>query len=342
MKTTSVILALSLPTAIAGDSIPTISDCITKDSGAKVCRFPEIDLNGPSIALRFEGEDAVIYCVKTEQRDPNSWHGECYGSDNDANFVQIFDADGKTTIFGSIHIGEDSCQIAPNHVGDLEMECNPYSAFEDEWEADDLDDEDDSRHLVATDAVFAMSKSNNLRRRLQTDYDDGKTLDLMVLWTKSAECGYSGMSYPCDLTAATEARMRNLITLAVSVTDDAFSLSGIDAKIRVVHAYRHETYEEPSSNSWNTMAVQLRNDNDGHMDDVHGKRVLYGADLVHMISSATGSCGVGYVGPNKNRMFSISRYTCAVANFSFGHELGKSAVKEMTYISTNLFFEISP
>lgn len=112
--------------------------------------------------------------------------------------------------------------------------------------------------------------------------------------------------------------MRNLIELAVMTTDDAFMLSGIDATVRVVHAYRHETYEEPSSNSWTTLAAHLRVAGDGHMDDVHWKRSLYGADLVHMIAGSRGSCGVGYVGPTSSRMFSISRYSCAVSNFSFG------------------------
>ena len=275
------------------DIIRVISGCSTSNTGVRTCKFPEIDLAQKGLLLQFEGSDSIVRCERTKQRNPNRWHGECHGSDNDANFIRAFGTDGKSFILGSIHIGDDVCQIAPNSVGEPEIACRPYSDFEDEWEADHIDDDDDGRNLVATDAVFAMSKSNNLRRRLDTDYDDGKTLDLMVVWTKYAECSVSGESYPCDLTPETENRMRNLVTLAASITDEAFALSGIDAEIRIVHAYRHETYEEPSSNAWRTMATHLSGGNDGRLDDVHGKRVLYGADLVHMIVASSGSCGVG-------------------------------------------------
>lgn len=177
-----------------GDTVPTITDCVAKEPGIRVCNFPQIDLSQPTIALQFEQGDEglqdVIYCSKTDtgllgNTDKRRWHGECYGNNNDANFLQTMDADGVPTMVGFIRIGEEACQIAPNALGQLEIECTTDGLFEEEegLEDDELDDDDDeARRLLESQAVFAMSQSmnNNLRRGGRRLYaDDGKHLDMM-------------------------------------------------------------------------------------------------------------------------------------------------------------------
>lgn len=86
---------------------------------------------------------------------------------------------------GFIRIGNEACQIAPNAVGQLELECITDGLFEEEegLEDDELDDDDDeARRLLENQAVFAMSQSLNsyLRRGGPCLYaDDGKHLDIM-------------------------------------------------------------------------------------------------------------------------------------------------------------------
>merc|ERR1711862_669820 len=59
--------------------------------------------------------------------------------------------------------------------------------------------------------------------------------DVMVVWTKRAECKNSGLSPGCTLTTQTRANMFAKINLAVDETNTAFSLSGINTELRLVH-----------------------------------------------------------------------------------------------------------
>jgi hypothetical protein len=126
----------------------------------------------------------------------------------------------------------------------------------------------------------SMRGSGSGRRRL---YDDsGATVDIMVVWTKAAECGTAGKASPCTLDASTEQTMRGYIDLSVFQTNKAFNNSGVLTQLRLVHAYRDEDYIESSSQS--SDLSNLQNRTDGMLDGVHIKRALYGADIVAMIA----------------------------------------------------------
>ena len=77
--------------------------------------------------------------------------------------------------------------------------------------------------------------------------------------------------------------MRGLIDLAVAETNTAFTVSGINTELRLVHAYRDDTYTEPSPNKYTAILADLQNKNDGKLDSVHIEREKYGADFVSMI-----------------------------------------------------------
>ena len=71
------------------------------------------------------------------------------------------------------------------------------------------------------------------------------------------------------------------------------------------------------------MRITLRKLKSGEISaDVHKHQETYGADIVSMITSNPSSCGAGYVGPRKGTMFSVTEYSCATGNYSFGHEVG--------------------
>ena len=236
----------------------------------------------------------------------NIWYGDCDGDASDANFIRRKDRNGNTQVFGSVHIGSDICQISPNATGVDEMTCTAITDFPPEQEGvvvppdDDDDDENEDRalllqnlpvgyhpnagvdhhHYNETDVLRSL-RGGNLRRHL---YDDsGTTIDVMVVWTKQAECQVSKLPSPCTLTTITENNMRGLIDLAVAETNTAFQLSGIVSSLRLVHAYRDPNYVEPTMDAYDVSLSQLRGTTDGTLDDVHAKRALYGADMVQML-----------------------------------------------------------
>ena len=176
--------------------------------------------------------------------------------------------------------------------------------------------------FVPSQATTLRGKYNNGRRL----YDDsGATIDVLVVWTRQAECRYTGKGTGpvCGLDQSSYDSMAGLVDLLVAQANAAYTSSGVQFTIRLVHAYRHETYVEDST--IDTSLISLRTNGDSKLDDVHAKRALYGADLVHMIIGTTG-CGVAYLGPEKTKAFSVTRYTCAVSQYSFPHELAHSLV----------------
>lgn len=221
-------------------------------------------------------------------------YGNCDGDARDANFVKRIDRDGNAKVYGSIRVGTDICQIAPNESGEGEIKCTPESDFEDEEEPlvspEEDEESDSSTRLLGfgytpSSTAYAMRGSatriGGNQRRL---YDDsGANIDIMVVWTNDAECLNSGLAKGCILTPATETNMRGLVDLAIAETNTAFDLSGIFTELRLVHAYRDPAYIEPTTTIFSTALTNLREKSDGKLDSVHAKRTLYGADAVHMI-----------------------------------------------------------
>jgi hypothetical protein len=255
-------------------------------------------------------------------------YGHC---DKAARDLILVKRNGKLT--GSVHVDGESCLFHDDKV-----ECTPLSEFPDEEEfmGDVEDDGIVGRQLVVQEvqtyiagfvpvpsqATTLRGKYNN-RRRL---YDDsGATIDILVVWTKQAECRYTGKGNGplCGLDQSSHDSMAGLVDLLVAQANVAYASSGVQFALRLVHAYRHESYVEEST--IDTALVSLRTNGDSKLDDVHAKRALYGADLVHMIIGTTG-CGVAYLGPEKTKAFSVTRYTCAVSQYSFPHELAHSLV----------------
>jgi hypothetical protein len=117
----------------------------------------------------------------------------------------------------------------------------------------------------------------------------------------------------------------------VAETNVAFEESGVHASLRLVHAYRDSTYTEYAKDRLNGMVnalydITFKGGDKAAMDDVHAIRATVGADLVAMIIHEPSSCGIAWVGPHKQRMFSVSHWDCATGYFSFGHEIGHNLV----------------
>jgi hypothetical protein len=145
--------------------------------------------------------------------------------------------------------------------------------------------------------------------------DDGSLIDLMVIYTTAARDGAGG-------TAAIE----SLINLGVSETNTAYANSQVIERLRLVHT-AEVNYTESGNSS--TDLSRLRATSDGFMDEVHGLRDAFKADIVTLIinSSNDGACGVGYLMAGVNpgfasSAFNVTRRSCVSPNYTFGHEIG--------------------
>ena len=139
-------------------------------------------------------------------------------------------------------------------------------------------------------------------------------IDALVLYTADAECANAGQALGCVRNPTTEASIRSKINLAVAETNTAYSLSGVNVVLNLVHA-TYDDYIETDEMGVTLTTLQSR-------PSVQALREAYGADVVAMITGRGGYCGLGYMGPSKNFMYSVTAHSCATGYYSFGHEIG--------------------
>jgi hypothetical protein len=143
--------------------------------------------------------------------------------------------------------------------------------------------------------------------------DDGSQIDVMVVYTEAARIAAGGTS-----------AMENLIALAVTETNDSFTNSAINPRLRLVHT-AEVSYTETGNMS--TDLSNLRSASDGNMDEVHSWRDTYYADQVSLIVNSGGYCGIGYLMSSVSSSFASYAFTvvrrdCATGYYSYGHEFG--------------------
>lgn len=258
------------------------------------------------------------------------WQGVCNGG-GEANFLQFSASDNDAPqTFGSYQRDGKVCTVLPDSTGETQFRCvesnfNAESGPHEDGEIPDFLDDDEELMEDGNRRLFAMEHSMpSLNHRRMYD-DSGSTIDILIVWTKKAECLNSGLPEGCTFTRQTHLNMLGLSFLAVAETNAAFALSNVDTRLRMVHGYRTPDYEEPTDErAFRTILRDLARRSDLEMRDVHEQRFLYGADIVHMIVGASGECGRAYLGPNIRSAFSISNYVCTSGLFSMGHEIAHS------------------
>ena len=165
---------------------------------------------------------------------------------------------------------------------------------------------------------------HRVHRDLQVNVD----IDVLVIYTAHAECRNAGRARGCQRDATTRNSILGLIDLAVAETNTAYSLSGVKVELNLVHA-AFDTYVEASTNAYNVALTDLRTNNDGKLDQAHALRTTYGADVVALIIDDSQYCGIAYLGPSINYMFSVTSWNCATGYYSFGHEIGHNFVSSV-------------
>ena len=150
-----------------------------------------------------------------------------------------------------------------------------------------------------------------------THEDDGSVIDVMVVYTLDAKEEAGG-----------QRGMETRIDRAVAVSNRSFKNSRIPTSFRLVHAQEVD-YSEDDYDTQETLH-RLRDPEDGYMDEVHGWRDQYAADVVVLLVASEEPCPgmAALMGPNR-RNKEMERYAFAVVAIdyaseylTFPHEIG--------------------
>ena len=164
--------------------------------------------------------------------------------------------------------------------------------------------EDGLLQLAAlTAAAPAMGRQSHA-----TPVADDVVIDVIVAYTQKAARNYA------DIT-------RELIEPAIESGNLSFRLSGIGhVKLRLVHAYRTDYVEtgEHFDHVW-----RFADKGDGYMDEIHGLRDRYRADVAILVVDDASSCGQATrVRADEDDAFAVVHHECARTNYTVAHEIG--------------------
>ena len=152
---------------------------------------------------------------------------------------------------------------------------------------------------------------------LVEEADSGDTIDLMVLYTPAA---------------AALGNIDTFIQFALNNTHEAYRNSNISFRLRLVH--KAQVAYTPHASDMTQDLRRLTYGGNGYMDEVHGLRDRYGADLVALLVAGpkpSGTCGIAWTPhfgrfPRLNQAiygYSVIGRSCESSSFRiFAHEIG--------------------
>ena len=132
-------------------------------------------------------------------------------------------------------------------------------------------------------------------------------IDVIVAYTPKAASHYMDIK-------------RELIELAIEEANESFRRSGLEhIKLRLVNAYQTNYVEQGDHFDH----VWRFHDKDGYMDEIHGLRDKYKADVAVLIVDDAQGCGLSTrVYASEDDAFSVVHHGCAAATYSLAHEIG--------------------
>lgn len=272
---------------------------------------------------------------------PNAAAKGFYGVTDDGSTLQYIRGENDT-VFGSLVDIDDGTvtQISVDYEGNQFMETIKSLDFPPELDPPELEAPElkvetadvslmediysssiETKSLQGTGASRALApfpiEDTDMESR--SLLDDGSTLDILIVWTRDAECENSDLAAGCTPTELTQANMLARVALAIQETNTAYANSNISTTLRAVNPQRID-YDETDIF---TALSDLTGTGDGKMDQVHALRADSKADLVGLFvrnSSSFGGCGVAWLNVESfltaNKMFSVTAYNCATGNYS--------------------------
>lgn len=152
-------------------------------------------------------------------------------------------------------------------------------------------------------------------QRGMSGLEDGSTVDILVVYTAQAVTLQGSVA---NLEAKIQAGLDELNLAATN--------SMVNTMFRVVHTQEVDYIQ---SGGMSTQLGNLRDPNDGVLDEVHGLRDQHKADLVMMVISVGDVCGIANIGvgpgntPTPENAFSVVASACIEGPTSaFAHEIG--------------------
>ena len=148
--------------------------------------------------------------------------------------------------------------------------------------------------------------------------EDGSRVDVLVVYTPSAKDAEGGREH-----------IEALIDLFVAETNQVYAASGVLQRINLVHTAQVD-YDAARNPEVGCLECVLRNPSDGYLDEVHGIRDRYAADLVALIPGSAYPYGgeartmwdPSVEDAASQHAFSITRHD--QSGRTFAHELGHS------------------
>jgi len=134
-------------------------------------------------------------------------------------------------------------------------------------------------------------------------------IDVIVAYTKKAA------SYYADVK-------RDLVELAIEEANESFRMSSLGhVKLRLVHAYETNYDEEDGEHFQHVW--RFADNGDGYMDEIHGLRDKYRADVGVLIVDDASGCGLATrVYADAEEAFAVVHHECAATSYSVAHEIG--------------------
>jgi hypothetical protein len=134
-------------------------------------------------------------------------------------------------------------------------------------------------------------------------------IDVLVAYTKKTASNYADVK-------------RELVDLAIEEGNESFRMSNLgNIKLRLVHAYQTD-YVEDNAEHFDHL-YRMVDKGDGYMEEVHGLRDKYHADVVVLIVDDPSGCGLATrVFADANDAFAVVHHECAATSYSLAHEIG--------------------
>jgi hypothetical protein len=133
-------------------------------------------------------------------------------------------------------------------------------------------------------------------------------IDVIVAYTKAAASHYADIQH-------------ELVHLAIEEANESLRISNLsNIKPRLVHAYQTDYVEKGThfDHVW-----RFADKRDGYMDEIHGLRDKYRADVAVLIVDDANGCGLSTrVFADEDEAFSVVHHACAATTYSLAHEIG--------------------
>ena len=146
-------------------------------------------------------------------------------------------------------------------------------------------------------------------------------IDVIVAYTKKAAHGYGDIE-------------RELVALSIEEANRSFRLSNLGhISLRLVHTYQTDYGEEGAhfDHVW-----RFADKGDGYMEEIHGLRDKYRADVAVLIVDDPKGCGLATrVGADADEAFAVVHHACAAASYTVAHEVGHliGARHELSFVN---------